>query len=917
MGINKDVPFSDALLPRLCYLYPDLTNIYHPRLHHLDDFYLDSGFVSGFTMSNDSDTVSDYQDERADVLHPLPTHFAKPSSDPLPSHTPPTTPKRKAFSMPTCGSKPTPVQPKGSGMLRTGQGTIDQATKKYIDLTLIPHVKRDFTVLDFVKHVWKYNPQKLLDILSNRNKQNLNLSLSGARCRRYWARAQMHEKMMYDELCGIFGDLLHAVDDQRSIPANFINMREHTVEGNYGSYKPDISYSVISDCTKQRWEWTISCVEVKRNGGKFDCDVKGDVPIDVNKLKDLITNLPVRKRKDAPHEEDELNVVSERPRKRARSHDVVLPGGPQTRKRKEPSDKFDQPEPQAKRSRSHAEKAGAEDGEKALEPEVDIGDAEQLPEFKKLTATERQAVKYELEMMSHGVRSYSSGLTVDGLTVHLWYADRMGLIKSEPFNFVEEPHLLLLVLSAMGSADLVSMGISPFMTFGQLGFQGYDNAYLEIPDQQALDINGDAMGALAFAVDTSRGILTDFGIVGRGTTVVPIKTTANTAQFGDAALVAKMSWQPQERASEASLVRLVRQSLGKKKPDMLQYIVDLKCSVTRSMEAMGLPRAFLPDAHLESEDTRELRLLVLTKYEPLQSVSSVDEFKKVFTDVVRAHRYVWKHAQVLHRDISVDNIMFQRSGDSVCGILCDWDLALHKPDGDSDQLEFKMLVEMPAKKASEDPTEEPVPTDAVTPATDVEAKATDRTNDQAVEMPKKEQQADQAADGDKMPKRKPRYRTGTGPYMALDLLLCGSTPYHRYRHDLESFFYLLAWFCSLFDPDEHKFREVGLWEANTLVDIGRAKRDFLHEPEEYKKTMAKAHPKYAAVAKTWVSQLRILVARANPSALRDLRNERAFQMENGDTADVALYDSSIRMHIHDRNEVITYEKFMQCLGAEP
>ncbi|KAL6305452.1 hypothetical protein BKA93DRAFT_927729 [Sparassis latifolia] len=913
MSINKDAPFSDALLPRLCYLYPDLTNINHTRLHHLDDFYPDSDFASYFTMSDDRDTVSDYQDELADVLHPLPTHFTKPCSDPLPSHTPPRTPERKALSMPEMGgSKPTPVHPKGSGMLKTRHGTIDQATKKYIDLTLIPHVKRDFTVLAFVKHVWKYDPQRLLDVLNNLNEQNINPSLSGARCRRYWARAQMHEKMMYDELCGIFEDLLQAIDDQRSIPAKFINMREHTIEGNYGSYKPDISYSVVSDRTKPRWEWTLSCVEVKRNGGKFDCNVQGDVPIDVNRLKELIENPPVRgknKRKDAPHEEDELSVVSERPRKRARSHDTVLPGGPQTRKRKEPSENFDQPEPPMKRSRSHAEEAGAEDA-KVSESEVDIGDAEQLPEFKQLTATERQAVKYELEMMSHGVRSYSSGLTVDGLTVHLWYADRMGLIKSEPFNFVEEPHILLLVLAAMGSADLATMGISPFLTFGQSGFQSYDDAHLEIPDQQAIDVNGRVMGALDFEVDTSRGLLTDFGIVGRGTTVVPVKTTANSAQFGDAALVAKMSWQPQERASEASLIRLVRQSLGKK-PNMLQHIVDLKCSVTRSMEAVGLPRAFLPDARLESPDTRELRLLVLTKYEPLQSVCSVDEFKKADDDVI-AHHYVWEYARVLHRDISVDNIMFHRSGDSVCGVLCDWDLALHKPDGDSDQLEFKMLVEMPKKK-SNGPTEEPRLTAADSTVFNGEAKATDGSKDQAVETPEKNEQT---TDGDKDTKRKPRYRTGTGPYMALDLLTYGSTPYHRYRHDLESFFFLLAWFCALFDPEQHKFRETGLWEANTLVDIGRVKRDFLHEPEDYKKTMAKAHPKYAALAQAWVFPLQLMVARAN-TGIRELRGERFHILETGETAELPMCDILLRAQIRKRNQVMTYEKFMKCLGAEP
>ncbi|KAJ7243571.1 hypothetical protein B0H12DRAFT_998246, partial [Mycena haematopus] len=36
-----------------------------------------------------------------------------------------------------------------------------------------------------------------------------------------------------------------------------------------------------------------------------------------------------------------------------------------------------------------------------------------------------------------------------------------------------------------------------------------------------------------------------------------------------------------------------------------------------------------------------------------------------------------------------------------------------------------------------------------------------------------------------------KHRTGTKPYMAIDLLV-PHPPYHRYRHDLESFLYVLV-----------------------------------------------------------------------------------------------------------------------------
>ena len=46
----------------------------------------------------------------------------------------------------------------------------------------------------------------------------------------------------------------------------------------------------------------------------------------------------------------------------------------------------------------------------------------------------------------------------------------------------------------------------------------------------------------------------------------------------------------------------------------------------------------------------------------------------------------------------------------------------------------------------------------------------------------------------------PCYQTGTGPFMALDLLADGDPPVHKYRFDLESFFFVLVWHCAVHDP---------------------------------------------------------------------------------------------------------------------
>ena len=40
------------------------------------------------------------------------------------------------------------------------------------------------------------------------------------------------------------------------------------------------------------------------------------------------------------------------------------------------------------------------------------------------------------------------------------------------------------------------------------------------------------------------------------------------------------------------------------------------------------------------------------------------------------HRWLFEHASILHRDISLDNLMLHRRGDKVYGVLNDMDLAV-------------------------------------------------------------------------------------------------------------------------------------------------------------------------------------------------------------------------------------------------
>lgn len=64
------------------------------------------------------------------------------------------------------------------------------------------------------------------------------------------------------------------------------------------------------------------------------------------------------------------------------------------------------------------------------------------------------------------------------------------------------------------------------------------------------------------------------------------------------------------------------------------------------------------------------------------------------------------------------------------------------------------------------------------------------------------------------------HRTGTLPFMAKDLLVRDPPP-HMYRHDLESFFYVLVWICA---EDQ-----LGWHRVDSVVGMALTKAHFIYD----------------------------------------------------------------------------------------
>src|ERR1700761_4702534 len=81
---------------------------------------------------------------------------------------------------------------------------------------------------------------------------------------------------------------------------------------------------------------------------------------------------------------------------------------------------------------------------------------------------------------------------------------------------------------------------------------------------------------------------------------------------------------------------------------------------------------------------------------------------------------------------------------------------------------------------------------------------------------------------DKEPRSTSKQRTGTEPYMALDLLVTGPPPPHLYRFDLESLFYVIAYVvCQYHEGKKIDSPPFELWDHLPTITLRAVKQAFL------------------------------------------------------------------------------------------
>ncbi|THH29878.1 hypothetical protein EUX98_g4320, partial [Antrodiella citrinella] len=170
------------------------------------------------------------------------------------------------------------------------------------------------------------------------------------------------------------------------------------------------------------------------------------------------------------------------------------------------------------------------------------------------------------------------------------------------------------------------------------------------------------------------------------------------------------------------------------------------------------------------------------------------------------------------------------------------------------------------------------------------------------------------------PAHAPRYRSGTGPFIALDILTYTNIPKHLYRHDLESFFWVLIWILASFNPKTYEIGWIRSWLDVDLFRIGQEKRQSLMFMSAFDGIIASADEEYSEYFSDWIEDLRSLIAQVNRKYMDfqgDYLGIWRKAKKQGKHQRLQDVEKNVRELVVARESILTYDAFMKCLDEKP
>ncbi|KAF7794419.1 hypothetical protein EIP86_005553 [Pleurotus ostreatoroseus] len=279
---------------------------------------------------------------------------------------------------------------------------------------------------------------------------------------------------------------------------------------------------------------------------------------------------------------------------------------------------------------------------------------------------------YALETLActFGTRLYCINILVKNDRLYFWYYDACGFIYTESISVVEDFEKFAAIVVAIACSSPTELGALPsFIEPPQ---------HAPYPKSWPPESLKDHTFTVPRSISLSSGQMNDvqitlqdpvfahYVLAGRRTFVYTIKTNPTISDKG---LIVKFSYQVSTRRQEHELIEIAHKAGIGHLPRVHAWGNHWKMSDS-------VRQIFYEKAGAEYED-RTLRSIVYSKYLPLETLFShspqhIPTMAYQLIDCVHDLRY---KANILHRDISVNNVMYTYRGSFLYFILIDFDMA--------------------------------------------------------------------------------------------------------------------------------------------------------------------------------------------------------------------------------------------------
>ncbi|KAF8877712.1 hypothetical protein BD779DRAFT_1803889 [Infundibulicybe gibba] len=291
--------------------------------------------------------------------------------------------------------------------------------------------------------------------------------------------------------------------------------------------------------------------------------------------------------------------------------------------------------------------------------------------------TETQCASYALELLSHGgLRTHVIGALVTDGRIELLYYDRSITMKSHALDFLISPRKFVAWIVGMARLDDVGWGLDPALP----RMHRYEDIKTICTVSQSLYENCMMKLNLGWKVQIMRTVFSAHCIIGRATTVfladVKEAPADKTDKWSGRLVVVKLSNPTESRPSEVEIVKGARKHARMIGAGwVLNHLPKIIHSEDRTV---GRSQRALFNCFPEFYETRTPRIIIMEQLFPVtdRDLTDAAAVAPVYQGIVKCYEWLYYEREVLHGDLSLNNIMYRRDHNGkIYGVLNDYDLA--------------------------------------------------------------------------------------------------------------------------------------------------------------------------------------------------------------------------------------------------